>query len=261
MFWNRRENRYHSQITVVATAEGLVLAHGHHVALADASFVIPSSAVTALIGPNGAGKSTLLHALAGLLSPRAGRLDVAVPRPAGVAYVLQGTQVPVHLPLTVRETVTMGRYARVGPWRRLTSDDRGAVDGAIEALDLGRLAGRPLHQLSGGQRQRAFVAQGLAQNADLLLLDEPITGLDLVSRQHILDAIDAERAKGRAIVVSTHDLGDAAESDHLLLLAGRLVAAGPPGDVLTEQHLTDAYGGHVLRLGQGTLILDDHAHH
>jgi manganese transport system ATP-binding protein len=217
--------------------------------------------VTALIGPNGAGKSTLLHALAGLLEPRAGRLDVTPPRPAGVAYVLQGTHVPSHLPLTVRETVTMGRYARLGPWRRLGTDDRAAVDHAIEALGLTALARRPLHQLSGGQRQRAFVAQGLAQDADLLLLDEPITGLDIVSRQHIVDAIAAERAKGRAVVVSTHDLGDASESDHLLLLAGRVVAQGAPADVLTEANLTDAYGGHVLRLGHGTLILDDHAHH
>jgi ABC-type Mn2+/Zn2+ transport system ATPase subunit len=120
---------------------------------------------------------------------------------------------------------------------------------------------RPLHQLSGGQRQRAFVAQGLAQGADLLLLDEPVTGLDLVSRQHILDAVAAERAAGRAVVVSTHDLGDASQADHLLLLAGRVVASGPPDEVLTDDHLAEAYGGHLLRLGNRTLILDDHAHH
>ena len=131
----------------------------------------------------------------------------------------------------------------------------------MEALAITDLANRPLRELSGGQRQRAFVAQGLAQQAEVLLLDEPITGLDLVSRQHILDAIAAERAAGHAVVVSTHDLGDAAAADHLLLLAGRVVASGPPDEVLTEANLADAYGGHLLRVGEGTLILDDHPHH
>ena len=227
-----------------------------------ATFTLPTAAVTALIGPNGAGKTTLLHALAGLLPARRGHLEVpAASRRGGVAYVLQSTTVSARLPLTVRETVTMGRYATAGPLRRLGATDRDAVDRAIEAVGLGDLARRPLHELSGGQRQRAFVAQGLAQDADLLLLDEPITGLDLVSRQHILEAIEAERAGGRAVVVSTHDLGDANEADHLLLLAGRVVAAGPPGEVLTDAHLADAYGAHLLRVGERTLILDDHAHH
>ncbi len=155
----------------------------------------------------------------------------------------------------------MGRYATAGPFRRLRAEDREAVDTALEALAITDLVRRPLRELSGGQRQRAFVAQGLAQGADVLLLDEPITGLDLVSRQHILDAIAKERAAGRAVMVSTHDLGDAAAADHLLLLAGRVVASGPPAEVLTEANLAAAYGGHLLRIGEQTLILDDHPHH
>src|SRR5690606_33869288 len=140
-------------------------------------------AVTALIGPNGAGKSTLLNAISGRIHARHGHLDVpAAERPGGVAYVLQATQVNTQLPITVRETVTMGRYARTGPFRRLRAADRAAVDEAMEALAITDLADRQLHELSGGQRQRAFVAQGLAQEADVLLLDEPITGLDVVSR-------------------------------------------------------------------------------
>ncbi|MDQ2650128.1 MAG: ABC transporter ATP-binding protein [Actinomycetota bacterium] len=244
-----------------AVARDLELAHGSHLALAAATFTIPVGAVTALIGPNGAGKSTVLHALAGLLDPRAGHLEVRADRPSGVAYVLQGTHTANHVTLTVRETVTMGRYASLGPWRRLRPEDREHVDAALETLGLTAIAGRPLHQLSGGERQRAFVAQGLAQDAELLLLDEPITGLDVVSRHHILEAMAAERAKGRAVVVSTHDLGDAANADHLLLLSGRVVAEGPADQVLTEEHLADAYGGHFLRVGGHTLILDDHAHH
>ncbi len=239
-----------------------MLAYGSRTVLAAATFTVPTGAVTALIGPNGAGKSTLLHALAGLLTPRRGHLTVqARTSRTGVAYVLQATDVNEHLPLTVREAVTMGRYAALGPLRRLGADDRTAVDEALDALDIADLANRSLHELSGGQRQRAFVAQGLAQRAEVLLLDEPITGVDLVSRQLILDAIASERAAGHAVVVTTHDLGDASTADHVLLLAGRVVASGPPADVLTDEHLAEAYGGHLLRLGGRTLILDDHPHH
>jgi ABC-type Mn2+/Zn2+ transport system ATPase subunit len=232
------------------------------VVLEEATFALPAGAVTALIGPNGAGKSTLLHAIAGLLTPRSGELDIpARQHRGGVAYVLQATHANEHLPITVRETVTMGRYATLGAFGRLRTSDRTAVDRAMEAVAVADLASRPLRDLSGGQRQRAFVAQGLAQDAEVLLLDEPTTGLDLVSRQHILDAIAHERDAGRAVLVSTHDLGDAAAADHLLLLAGRVVASGPPDEVLTESNLASAYGGHLLRVGEQTLILDDHPHH
>lgn len=243
-------------------ATDLELAYGSRTVLAAATFHVPAGAVTALIGPNGSGKSTLLHALAGLLVPRHGRLDVpAASLRGGVAYVLQATDVNEHLPLTVREAVTMGRYGRLGWLRRLQSEDRAAIDAALDAVAISDLANRSLHELSGGQRQRVFVAQGLAQEADVLLLDEPITGVDLVSRRYILDAIAAQRAAGRAVVVSTHDLGDASAADHVLLLAGRVVASGAPAEVLTDDHLADAYGGHLLRLGGRTLILDDHPHH
>ena len=245
-----------------ATAVDLTLARGGRTVVAGATFTIPTGAVTALIGPNGAGKSTVLDAIAGVLPVAAGRLQVpARSRRGGVAYVLQATTANEQLPITVRETVTMGRYATAGLVGRLDSGDRAAIDAALDALALSDLANRPIRDLSGGERQRAFVAQGLAQQADVLLLDEPITALDLVSRQHILDAITAERAAGRAVVVSTHDLGDAAAADHLLLLAGRVVASGAPEEVLTEANLAAAYGGHLLRVGEGTLILDDHPHH
>jgi len=257
----RTEPGSHAQITAV-TASDLVLAYGSHVVVDAATFTVPARAVTALIGPNGAGKSTVLNAVAGLLKPRQGALTVpAWDAPGGVAYVLQATHANAHLPLTVRETVTMGRYASAGPFRRLRAPDRDAVDQAMEALAISDLSGRQLRELSGGQRQRAYVAQGLAQQATVLLLDEPITGLDALSRQHIMDAITAEREAGRAVMVSTHDLGDAAAADHLLLLAGRVVASGPPDAVLTEAHLAAAYGGHLLRVGEQTLILDDHPHH
>ena len=249
-------------LTAAVRGSDVELAHRRRVALAGASFELPQGRVTALIGPNGAGKTTLLHAIAGLLRPQSGTLQVAArERPGGVAYVLQSTEVNPYLPLTVRETVAMGRYARTGPLRRFSSTDRDAIDAAMEAVAITDLAHRPLTELSGGQRQRAFVAQGLAQDAELLLLDEPLTGLDLVSREHIAAAIATVRAAGRTVITSTHDLAEASEADHLLLLAGRVVAAGAPEGVLTDAHLAEAYGGRLLRLDDRTLLLDDHPHH
>jgi manganese transport system ATP-binding protein len=248
--------------TYAALAEDLVLAYGTRPALARSTFRVPRASSVALIGPNGSGKSSLLRALAGLLPPRAGRLDVPARRlhRSGTALVLQVTDVDRSLPVTVRETVTLARYARRGAFAPLRPDDRAAVVRALERMAIADLASRQLHELSGGQRQRVLVAQGLAQEAELLLLDEPVTGLDVLSRQLILDAIDAERAAGRTVVLSTHDLGDAHTADLVMLLAGRVVAFGPPGEVLTREPLVEAYGGRLLRLADGALLMDDPHH-
>jgi manganese transport system ATP-binding protein len=245
-------------------ADHVALAYGRRTAIEGASFTIPTRATVALIGPNGSGKSTLLRALAGLQEPRAGRLRVAAwERRAAVALVLQATDVDPHLPITVKESVTLARYGQRGPFRPLRGADRRAVDAAMARLRLEDLARRQLSELSGGQRQRVLVAQGLAQEAELLLLDEPVTGLDLVSRQLILDAVAAERAAGRTVVWSTHDLADARQADLVVLLANRVVAYGPPSEVLADGPLSDAYGGQVLRLADGLVVLDDphHADH
>ena len=247
-----------------ATAIDLVLAYGTRPALAGATFELPVGASVALIGPNGSGKSTLLRALAGLTEPRSGSLSVPARATRGaVALVLQTTAVDRTLPVTVREAVTMARYATRGPFGRLRPDDRRAVTGALARMDVADLAGRQLHELSGGQRQRVLVAQGLAQEADVLLLDEPVTGLDVVSRELILDAVTAERAAGRTVVVSTHDLDDARRADLVMLLANRVVAFGPPDAVLTDEPLSAAYGGRVLRVPEGVMVMDDphHDHH
>ncbi|HEU0170540.1 MAG TPA: zinc ABC transporter ATP-binding protein AztA [Acidimicrobiales bacterium] len=246
---------------VAATATDVLLAYGSRAALSGATFSLPAGSTVALIGPNGSGKSTLLRALAGLLEPRSGRLDVPVRQRRGaVALVLQTTDVDRTLPVTVRETVTMARYALRGAFARLREDDRAAVDAALARMDVADLSGRQLHELSGGQRQRVLVAQGLAQQADLLLLDEPVTGLDVVSRELILDAVSAERAAGRTVVVSTHDLADARRADVVMLLANRVVAFGPPGEVLTDGPLSAAYGGRVLRVPEGVMVMDDPCH-
>ena len=251
-------------------ATDLVLAYRRRVALDLSSFRIPAGTLTSLIGPNGSGKSTVLNGIAGLLEPRSGTLSVLgrSPRRAqrDVAYVFQSVHTNERLPLTVREAVTMGRYASTGPFRPLRPSDRRAVEAALDRLEVGDLRHRTLDELSGGQRQRVLVAQGLAQEAPVLLLDEPVTGLDLPARNRILAVMDEERRLGRTVIVTTHELDDAAASDHVLLLAGRVIASGPPEEVLTASHLADAYRGRVIRVDDGTLLVDEgrgaaHDHH
>lgn len=243
-------------------ARDLVLGYGSAVALDRSSFAIPLGRVTVVIGPNGSGKSTLLNAIAGLLEPMAGTIDVPARR-AGlhrIAYVLQTTKVNDALPITVREVVTMGRYADAGEYRRLGDDDRRAVASAMERTGITRLDSKHLRELSGGQRQRVFVAQGLAQDHDLLLLDEPLTGIDLPTAQAIDTVIHDEIKRGCSVVITTHDLSEAKVADHVLLLSGRVVASGTPAEVLTTEHLTTAYGPSLLHVDEGRIFVDDPAH-
>lgn len=249
---------------LAARAEALTLSYGSRVAVDDASFSVPSGRSTAVIGPNGSGKSTVLQALAGLHRPSQGSLRVlgaAAWDRADVAYVPQHVHANEQLPISAREAVTMGRYAHRGALRRLTGSDRAAVQRALERLDVADRAGRQLGELSGGERQRVLVAQALCQEAPLLLLDEALTGLDLPSQTRILEVMAEERDAGRTVVASTHSLPDAARADHVLLLAGRVVAEGPPGEVLTEANIAEAYGAMVVRLGDGAVLVDDTRHH
>lgn len=252
-------------IDTAVHAHDLEVRYGQRLALRADELTLPVGAVTALIGPNGSGKSTLLNAIAGLL-PHTGTLTVMGRRPVvarrRVAYVLQSTEVNERVPLTVREVVSMGRYASIGPFRRLSPRDRRIVDAALERLEVADLASRHLSELSGGQRQRVFVAQGLVQEAELLLLDEPGTGLDLTSERIIADVVEAERRAGHTVVMSTHDFADAARADVVVLLAGRVVAVGPPGTILTQDAIAEAYGGHAHVMEDGTVLIDDpHLHH
>lgn len=243
-------------------ARGLVLSWDGRIAVAESDFDIPAGAVTALIGPNGSGKSTLLHAIAGLLDPVNGELSVMtrLPRDEGISYVLQSTKVNEQMPVTVREVVLMGRFARRGMFGSIRPEDREICDRAMERLGIADLRDRHLDELSGGQRQRVFVAQGLVQDADILLLDEPITGLDLVSKEIIEDVILEERSRHTTVIMTTHDLPEAGQADHVLLLGGRVVASGPPAEVLTPTFLTVAYGIPLTALEGGEIVLDD-AHH
>ncbi len=244
----------------------MVLAYGEDVALRADHVTVPTGAVAAVIGPNGSGKSTFLGGVSGLIEPSAGRVSVLGGRPgedrARVAHVLQETPTSGQVPLTVLEVVRMGRYAVRGPFARFRDEDHDAVDAALQRMDLQAVIDRHLTELSGGQRQRVYVAQGLAQGADLLLLDEPATGLDLPSQDRIREVVDEQRDRGKTVVYTTHDVTEAALADLVVLLAGRVVATGDPDDVLTPALLGEAYGGRIHVTDEGTLLLDDphHAH-
>lgn len=231
---------------LLAEAVDLRLGYGNQVAVEASSFTIPHEAVTAIIGPNGSGKSTVLNALGGVLEPLSGSLTVLGEsprrRPPRVSYVLQSLAFPTGTPITVREAVGMGLYPGLGWFGRPSADDRARVARAMERLGVADLADRHLDELSGGQRQRVYVAQGMTQAHEALLLDEPLTGLDIVSARVIDEIIHTERERGHAVVLTTHDLEEARAADWVVLMAGRCVAAGPPAAVLTRANLTVAYG-------------------
>lgn len=222
---------------------------GERVVLRSSDFSIPEASITAVIGPNGSGKSSLLHALTGLL-PYTGTLSVLGEEPeharAQIAYVLQHMNVTPGVPMTVRDVVMMGRYSSTGFVKRFTPEDHRVVKEALELLHIEDLAHRQVSQLSGGQRQRAFVAQALAQDHTVLLMDEPLTGLDIQSAKTIDHIIHEEPARGCSVIFTTHDLEEARAADVVILVSGYVVASGPPGRVLTPENLAKAYGLGVL---------------
>ncbi len=233
-------------------ATDLELRYGSHVVMKPSSFTAPMGAITALIGPNGAGKSTLLHAIVGLVNPTSGRMRVmdVPPQQARkqVSYVLQSKEVNQSLPLTVAQVVAMGRYPNRGMIRPLRIDDRARVKEAMERMHITHLAKRHLTELSGGQRQRVFMAQGIAQDHLVMLLDEPLTGLDVISAEAVDRTIHEEKEHGCAVLVSTHDLGEAGTADHVLLLGEKRVISGPPTQVLTNENLLSAFGLGLMHL-------------
>ncbi|MFI5720530.1 zinc ABC transporter ATP-binding protein AztA [Nocardia sp. NPDC051750] len=210
---------------------GLAAGYPGNPVLREVTATLPGGRVTALMGPNGSGKSTLLAVLAGILRPTAGSVvQSGEQRPA---LVVQQQAVPPTLPITVGETVAMGRWAHRGLWRRLTRADRAVVTECLTRLDIADLAHRRLDTLSGGQRQRVLLARALAQQSDVLLLDEPSTGLDAAAQEAITAAVREAAAAGTTVVHATHDRADARHADHCVQLrGGRVEAVGEPEVVL-----------------------------
>jgi len=243
----------------LARLVGASMRFGDVIALAATDLTIGASSSVALVGANGSGKSTLLKLLAGLLSATDGTVWRA--DGVGVAFVAQQHGHHRWLPLMVEEVLRMGTYRGRPLVQRIRPADRAELDAIAERLEVHDLRRRAFGSLSGGQRQRVLVAQALIGSPRLLLLDEPITGLDLASQHTILAVIGEEVATGSAVVYSTHHLEEARRAERVVLLAGEVVAAGPPSDVLRADLLAQAFGGRVIRLDESTAVLvDDHGH-
>jgi len=237
--------------------------YGAVTALAGITFALPRGADLAIVGPNGAGKSTLFGVIAGTIQPNAGKVTIYGSGPQGhicVGYVPQRNQIDRRFPVTVRDVVMMGRTRKIGLFRYPHRQDRDQVQAALAQVGMSHLANRQIGELSGGQQQRVFLARALAQEAELLLLDEPLTGLDLPSQEALLTILHDLRQQGITMLVATHDLNQAAAHfSTVMLLNRRLIAIGAPAAVLTTERLTQAYGGqlHVVHRGSDALILAD----
>ena len=226
--------------------ENLSVSYGETAALCGINLSIPCGQTLALIGPNGAGKSTLLNALAGLLPRQAACKGTMLWNGSDlhrtrheIAFMPQRSEVDWRFPLTVRELVSMGRYPALGAWGTMRQHDRDIIDKALTTLRLTELQNRQIGELSGGQQQRAFLARALAQEAHILLLDEPFTGLDVPSMQTLAELLRALAAEGRLIIASHHELATAADIfDQALLLRGRAVAFGSTAAVLSQENLS-----------------------
>jgi manganese/iron transport system ATP-binding protein len=235
-------------------------------AIEDITIRIEVGSLVAIFGPNGGGKTTLLKVMAGLLEPWAGLVAVLGQKPAAVArrfaYVPQAELVDWSFPVSVWDVAMMGRFARLGPLRQPASADRDAVRDALERVGMLTHARTQIGRLSGGQRRRAFLARAIAAEAELYLLDEPVTGVDVPTQEDLMDLLAAESAAGRTIVATTHDLAAASRHfGHVIGINHRIQADGPVSLLGDPNVLARTYGGHLLVIGERGVLLDDAHHH
>jgi manganese transport system ATP-binding protein len=234
----------------------LSVSYGDVLALKDASLELNNSRICGLVGMNGSGKSTLFKAIMGLVKPDSGTVHINGGTPAqarksaAIGYVPQSEDVDWAFPVSVHDVVMMGRYGHMGFTRRPSKADKLAVDEALERVELTEYAHRQIGQLSGGQKKRAFVARGIAQNATILLLDEPFAGVDKRSEATITRLLREQARDGAAILVSTHDLHALPDlADEAVLLMQRVLMHGDPKTVLRPENLALAFGLDVLGRG------------
>ena len=271
----RRMDVLHDTTAPLLDVEGLTVAYvpaagstpqarrEERYALYDLTFRVEARELVAVVGPNGAGKSTLFKVIAGTLAPDAGRVTVYGRGPGEhicIAYVPQRSQIDWSFPVTVKDVVMMGRVGQIGLFRRPRREDWAFVEQALERVNATALRHKQIGELSGGQQQRVFIARALAQQAELILLDEPLTGLDVPNQEAIFAVLEGLHEDGVTIMVATHDLQLAADRfGRVMLLNRELVAFGPPEEALTQANLLRAYGGHmhVLPGSDGDLVLAD----
>ena len=224
-----------------------------HRALWDASFVIPDNTITGLVGINGAGKSTLFKAIMGFLPLAKGMISIRGYTVSNalknnlVSYVPQAEEVDWTFPILVKDVVMMGRYGHMGFFRQAGRDDFFAVEKALERVGMAEYRDSQIGELSGGQRKRVFLARSIAQNGQIILLDEPFAGIDVQTEDQIISLLSELRSEGRIMLVSTHNLGSVAEfCDRTILIKGTILNFGLTEDVFTSKNLEKAFGG-VLR--------------
>lgn len=243
--------------TPAVTVKDLTVRYGEVLALKSASLELNSSRICGLIGMNGSGKSTLFKAIMGLVKPDSGTVNINGGTPAqarksaAIGYVPQSEDVDWAFPVSVHDVVMMGRYGHMGFTRRPSKADKLAVDEALERVELTDYAHRQIGQLSGGQKKRAFVARGIAQNATILLLDEPFAGVDKRSEATITRLLREQASSGAAILISTHDLHALPNlADEAVLLMQKVLMHGDPQTVLRPENLALAFGLDVLGRGE-----------
>jgi ABC-type Mn2+/Zn2+ transport system ATPase subunit len=227
-------------------------------AIADVAFALEPGTIAAVLGPNGGGKTTLFRALLGELPLRRGTVELAA-RPA---YVPQTDRTRHDFPVSALDVVLMGAYARTPAWRRVARADRDAANATLDRVGLADRARRHFGSLSGGQRQRVLIARALLQDSRVILLDEPLSGVDATSAARIEELFAQLRAEGRVLLVATHDVEQARRWDRVVCLHGRQVAFGAPAATLTTDVLRRTYGDELVILpgGERAIAVEHHAH-
>ncbi len=259
----RRHYSPHGSGRAVLHVHDLTVRYDGQTALDHVSFELQVAERIAVVGPNGAGKSTLFKVIAGVLRPTEGQVEVFGHVPdshACIAYVPQRKQVDWNFPVNVADVVMMGRTGRMGLFRQPRARDWQTVHEALAVVGLQDLAGRQINQLSGGQQQRMFIARALAQEAELMLMDEPLTGLDAPAQEDIFHILDTLRTRQVTVLMALHDLQIAATRfDRVMLLNHRLIGLGRADEVFAAPTLMDAYGSHLrlLTVNGETVAVED----
>ncbi len=247
--------RRSAQETGISVRDATVTYRNGHTALRKATFEIPTRTIAALVGVNGSGKSTLFKAIMGFLPASRGSISI-LGLPVGqalarnlVAYVPQSEEVDWNFPVLVEDVVMMGRYGRMNLLRIPRRADHAAVATALERVGMNELRKRQIGELSGGQRKRVFLARALAQDARVILLDEPFTGIDTRAQDAIIELLRALRAEGRVMLVATHDLGSVpVYCDQTVLLDRTVLAYGPTAEIFTQANLERTFGATLRHL-------------
>ena len=246
----------------------LSVAYNRRPVLEDVTLTVPRRAMVGFVGPNGGGKSTLIKAVLGLVPMVRGEVEV-LGRPVDrrarrlIGYVPQREDVDWNFPVSAFDVVMMGRIPSVKLLRRPTNRDRELVWDALRTVGMEKFADTRIGEFSGGQQQRVFLARALAQEAEVLLLDEPVSGVDAPSQQEIFDLLRGLQEAGKTVIVTTHDLSCVAERFDLALLLNRYVVAfGRPEEVFTPELLNETYQSHlmILKVGDRTVAIEDGRH-